>query len=63
MSSLKEEDFWLTLLSHGGSLINDVVVYTVNDSHIGALPVYGWYPQSLIKTLLLVRGAILTNIY
>ena len=63
MPSLALEDFWVTLLCHGGSHFYTVSVNIAKDgSCIQPLTLpaeYRWYPRSLLKTLLLVSGEIL----
>ena len=72
MPSQFEEDFLVTLLCHGDSIVDWVYVYiddySDNDDMAGdcrthPLDAYRWFPRSLFKTLLLVRGIILTNIF
>ena len=59
------EDLWVTLLCHGGSRIDEVVVNVVNDWRTRTRPpltACRWYPRTLLKTLLLVR-TILAHIF
>ena len=58
-----EENFWLPLLCHGDSLVDQVAV-RIDDGSPTPPPLaeYRWYPRTLFKTLLLVSGAILTGI-
>ena len=56
-SSLTLEDFWLTLLCHGGSLVYRVAVGIVNSGWLlKNFPAFKWYPRTLIKTLLTVSA-------
>ena len=61
------EDFWLTLLCRGGNRFAQVNVSTddmLKRTHnIGNRPVYRWYPRTLFTTLVLVSGAILSQIF
>ena len=68
-----KDDFWELLLCRGGRLVD--LIFVDIDGHLSdsvsgdhahsarpTLPMpatYRWYPRSLLKTLLLVRGAIL----
>ena len=64
MPSLGDE-FWLTLLCRGGSLIYSIHV-DIDYNHCLQPPLpkaNRWYRQSLLKTLVLVSGAILAHIF
>ena len=55
-SQHEEEDFWVPLLCHGGSLVDRVTVIIATDgSSKRPRPVYRWYPRSLLTTLLKVK--------
>ena len=57
------EDWWLTLICHGGSLFDMVFVIAArNGCTETPLDAYRWYPRSLLKTLLLVSAILATFI-
>ena len=55
-----EDDYWLTLLCHGGRIFDLVHVMADKEGckQSVALDAYRWYPRSLFKTLLLVSAIL-----
>ena len=52
------ENWWLTLLCHGGSLFDNVFVIAAQIGCTQPLPAYRWYPRCLFKSLLMVSAVL-----
>jgi len=56
------EDFWVTLLCHGGGHLDECRVsiddHEAESGNTRPLAAYRWYPRTLFKTLLLVSAQL-----